>query len=206
MCELSELRRTCKGRRSSTLKTHVKYCEGFLSWLSLSSGRLWPSSAMDLVRYLEARAEEPCGRTVLGTIQRSLVFVEAAGEVAACDAIDKHPAVLNLLEELNTTLGASVRTKRRALQLPVNMVQFWEKTVCDESVEVYVRGFAWFKLVKLWAGMRWSDTVGLPPSSLRLDSRGLTGSLDRTKTTGAGKKVERLHVYVAFGAFLECPD
>ena len=97
---------------------------------------------MDLVKYLEARAEEPGGRTVPGAIQRSMVFMEAAGEVAACDTIAMQPAVPNLLEELDTALGSSVRTKRRALQLPVNMVLFWEKTVCDESVETYVQGFA----------------------------------------------------------------
>ena len=109
MCELGELRRTSKGRRASTLKSHVRYCEGFLSWLSLATGLLWPSSALDLVRYLETRAEEPCGRTVPGTIQRSLVFVEAAGEVAPNERIATHPAVLNLLEELSATLGSAVR-------------------------------------------------------------------------------------------------
>ena len=206
LCELSELKRASKGRRASTLKAHVRYVEGFLAWLSVATGLLWPSSAMDLVKYLEMRAEEPCGRTVPGTIQRAIVFMEAAGEVASCDTIAKQPAVLNMLEELNTTLGAAVRTKRRAWQLPASLVLFWERTVCDESAEVFVRGFAWFKLVKLWTGMRWSDTTGLPPSSLRLDSRGLAGALDRTKTSGAGKKVERMCVYVSFGAYLELPS
>ena len=202
MCELSELKRTCKGRRASTLKSHVRYCEGFIAWLSLATGLLWPSSAMDLVRYLETRAEEPCGRTVPGTIQRSLVFVEAAGEVALGERIATHPAVLNLLEELSTSLGSAVRSKRRACQVPVSMAIHWENTVCDVAVEIFVRGYAWFKLVKLWTGMRWSDTTGMPPANLRLDSRGLLGQLDRTKTSGAGKKVEQLFVYVSFEAFV----
>ena len=203
LCELGELKRSSKGRRSSTLKAHVRYCEGFLVWLSIATGLLWPSSPRDVIKYLEMRSEEPCGRTVPGTIQRALIFVESAGEVAACDTVATHPSVINLLEELSTSLGTAVRSKRKAWQLPVSMVIFWECVVCDTEAETFVRGFAWFKLVKLWTGMRWSDTVGLPPSSLRLDKRGLAGVLDRTKTTGAGKRVEQLCIYVSFCAFLE---
>ena len=173
-------------------------------WLTLAPGLVWPDSPRDFVKYLEMRAEEPCGRTVPGTIQRALIFVESEGEVAAADTVATHQSVVNLLEELGTTLGAAVRAKRKARQLPVTLVTFWERTVCDEEVETYVRGYAWFKLVKLWAGMRWADTVGLPPSTLRLDGRGLAGLLDRAKTTGAGKRVEQLCIYVSFEAFLEC--
>ena len=43
----------------------------------------------------------------------------------------------------------------------------------------------------------------MPPANLRLDSRGLLGQLDRTKTIGAGKKVEQLFVYVSLEAFIE---
>ena len=203
MCELGELKRTGKGRRASTLKLHVRYCDGFVAWLSLATGLLWPSSESDLVRYLETRAEEPCGRTVPGAIQRSLVFVEAAGEVALSERIATHPAVLNLLEELSTTLGSAVRSKRGACQVPMSMAIHWEDTVCDVAVEIFVRGYAWLKLVKLWSGMRWLDTMGMPPANLRLDSRGSLGQLDRTKTSGAGKKVEQLFVYVSFGS-LRC--
>ena len=131
LVELSELKRICKGRRASTLKSHVRYTEGFTSWLALASGLSWPESPRDLVRYLESRAEEPCGRTVPGTIQRAVVFVESAGEVPPCDTVATHSSVNNLLEELSTTLGAAVRSKRRALQLPVSMVIYWEGVVCD---------------------------------------------------------------------------
>ena len=36
LCELNSLKRASKGRRSSTLKAHVRYVEGFLTWLSLA--------------------------------------------------------------------------------------------------------------------------------------------------------------------------
>ena len=83
------------------------------------------------------------------------------------------------------------------------MVVYWEGVVCDACTEVFVRAYAWLRLLKLWTGMRWSDAAGLPPANLRLDKRGLAGLLDRTKTTGAGKKVERLCIYVSYRAFIE---
>ena len=121
LCELSELKRTSKGRRASKRKAHVKYCEGFLSWLSLATGRLWPSSSMDLVKYLEARAEEPCGRTVPGAIQRSMVFMEAAGEVAACDAIAKQPGFSH--GQPRCIRGLSPLTGSHRCTWAVNLVQ-----------------------------------------------------------------------------------
>ena len=122
-------KRTCKGRRASTLKSQGRYCGGFIAWLSLATGLWWPSSASDLVRYRETRAEEPCGRSVPGAIQRSLVFGEDASEGALCERIATRPAVLYLLEVLSTTLSPAVRSKRGACQVPMSLAIHWKDTV-----------------------------------------------------------------------------
>ena len=62
--------------------------------------------------------------------------------------------------------------------------------------------FAWFRLVKLWGCLRYSDTEGMPAQSLTLDGRGLRARLERTKTTGPGKKVTVLYTFVSVRAWL----
>ena len=53
MCELGERERTCMGRRVSTLKSQVRYCEGFIAWLSRATGLWWPSSAFGAGKKVE---------------------------------------------------------------------------------------------------------------------------------------------------------
>ena len=70
----------------------------------------------------------------------------------------------------------------------------------------YVRIFAWFKLLKLWAALRWDDTLGIPPSSMELlRGRGLRGKIVRSKTTGDGKRIDVQEFYVAFDSWLVAP-
>ena len=53
--------------------------------------------------------------------------------------------------------------------------------------------FAFYKLLKLWAAGRHSDFEGLNPSSLFLSVAGLEGRLDRTKTSGPGRRSGFFH-------------
>eukprot|EP00971_Amphidinium_carterae_P097326 1925726-Amphidinium_carterae.1 len=62
-----------------------------------------------------------------------------------------------------------------------------ELLVIASAEPVYVRAFAWYKLVQVWAGLRYSDLTGAPFKHLVLDDSGLEGRLDITKTTGPGK-------------------
>ena len=75
--------------------------------------------------------------------------------------------------------------------------------VVDLSEKRYVRAFSWFKLLKLWAALRWDDTMGIPPSSVQmLPGRGLRGKILRSKTTGEGRRVDVQEFYVANGCWL----
>jgi hypothetical protein len=72
----------------------------------------------------------------------------------------------------------------------------------DESAKLFTRGFAWYRLVRVWASLRFSDTEGAPPGEMTLTTRGLSLRLERTKTTGAGKKVLALPAYVSADAWI----
>ena len=62
----------------------------------------------------------------------------------------------------------------------------------------YIRLYAWFKLVKLWGMLRWSDTLGIPAARVRyFEGEGLVGEVVRSKTSGVGRRVEVQTFYVS---------
>ena len=97
--------RAAKGRRASTLEGHVRTWRRVADWVQAVFGCHWPSSDQ-FVAYLVARAAEPCGKTVPTQCYKTLLFMEAAGEVAHEARISSHPTVLNTLEELKVSLSA----------------------------------------------------------------------------------------------------
>ena len=68
------------------------------------------------------------------------------------------------------------------------MVAF-EAHVCNEGAPNYDRIYAWFRLVKLWTGMRFDDTKGTPNRTMELLEFGLKGIINRSKTSDPGKRV-----------------
>ena len=78
--------------------------------------------------------------------------------------------------------------------------------VADDSAPIYERGLAFYKLLKIWASCRSNDLSGLNPSSLRLNSLGLCGVLERTKCTGPGKRLRHLPFFVCHSAALFVPN
>ncbi len=193
-----------KGRRASTLRKHVKTWSKARDWLKKTFGHPWPEHPEEFALYLEARANEPCGRTVPGSIYKTFIFMEVAGEVEERDQMNRAPAIKNVLEEIATRLeGVAPKFVKKAWHLPVSVVKSLEEAVMDQELTRFVRAYSWFRLVKLWAGLRFSDTKGLPYGSLKMEEYGLSGVPVVTKTTGPGKKVAMLKVHVNREAWIE---
>ena len=53
-----------------------------------------------------------------------------------------------------------------------------------------------------WASLRWDDCQGLNPGTFKRLARGLTAQLPRTKTSGPGKKMEVLPIFISEDAYL----
>ena len=190
-------RRYGKGRRASTLRKHVKTWERVRKWMKVTFHKAWPTQPEEFAMYLEARANEPCGRTVPSSIYKTLLFMEAAGEFPVEEQLGRASAVKNVLEEVNMSLAEfEPRFAKKAWHLPVKVVELWEEMVLDYRLEAYPRAYAWFRLIKLWSGMRFSDTAGLDHSSLEWGPFGITAVLNKTKTSGPGKKVPLLRIWV----------
>ena len=65
-----------------------------------------------------------------------------------------------------------------------------------------MRAFAWVRLVKVWGALRSDDLGGLLPGELQRLDRGLKGMLDRTKTSGPGKRIRWLAIWIDEGAWV----
>ena len=124
--------------------------------------------------------------------------MENAGEFSAEEQLGKTAAVKNVLEEISMQLAeAAPKFAKRAWHLPVKVVEALEEFVLDCSRESYPRVYAWFRLIKLWTGMRFSDSLGMDHRTLEWKSFGLTAVLSRTKTSGPGKKVSLLRIWIS---------
>ena len=72
----------------------------------------------------------------------------------------------------------------------------------DGATPFEVRICAWFKLIKLWASMRFDDAAHLKTSELRFYDGQLIGMMHQSKTTGAGKRVRELPIFIARDAYV----
>ena len=196
-----------KGRRASTLRKHVKTWWQVREWLMASFSIPWPKVPGHLALYLEARAAEPCGRSVPTSVYKTFMFMEFAGEVGKEDQMQNDLALKNALEEINLRLETvELRDRKQAMHVPTRMVEAWEEATMDEALPRFVRGYAWFKLVKLWGAMRYSDTTGVRMQTAEMDKVCWSADLTRTKTTGPGKKVRIVKVFISKHAYLRKHD
>ena len=76
------------------------------------------------------------------------------------------------------------------------------RVVVDKALPLYVRGYSWYRLLRHWASLRFSDTAGLPPGTLFRRARMLAGSLTQTKTAGADKATSVLPIFVSSDAWI----
>jgi hypothetical protein len=112
--------------------------------------------------------------------------------------------VKDCVAELSERLG--IRATKRGKRLLVMVIIALELYVADDSKATYSRYWAGFELLKVWGGLRLSDHWGIPPDSVRLTRRGLSAKLLESKTTGPGRRVEELPVWIGSGAWLATPE
>jgi len=204
--------RCCRGLRARTLAQRVSCWRPFRRWLLTTTGASWPQDTSVVLDYLEVRRAEGAPRTAFASLLSALRFLEEAGEVPEAERLYCNPALTNAEKEFSLAAAATAaqtsgsrQTRGQAPQLPLAVLAALERVVLDTELPAYHRAFAGFRLLRHWSSLRWDDTQGLPPSSLEERARGVTGTLDRTKTSGRGKLHQVLPVFWSLGAHLEKP-
>ena len=132
--------------------------------------------------------------------------MEKASGVAVRDRVSGEQVLRHFVDQSTMDLEGGAPPKRKSPLLPLKLLGALELLVVDSSQPLYARGLAFFKLLKLWTAARSHDLSGLNPVSLRWTPHGLVGCLARTKTTGPGKRVRHLPVFVKKSAFFMAPS
>ena len=200
--------RFAMGRRLGTLRQHLRNAEKISRFCIASYNRRWMTEPRDFYDLVASRLSEPCGRHVPRALLTSIGFIEQAAEVDEGARLSRNPGVRNFLREVESSAGWKTgRITKKASPYPLMVVLALEDTVMRKEEKSYARWYAWLKLVKLWAALRWDDVQGVPNPALVMRTDGtLVGKITRSKTTGVGKKVEVMNFYISGQAYFLQPE
>ena len=188
--------RLCGTARASTLKKHVQMWFRYTKWLAAAYNVIWPSQVAMVLDFLEELAAQPCGATVPHAFLCTLSFMERLGGYGSEEKLATNTAVQACANQLQMQLEMGAAPPKKARPQPLLLLIALELFVVFSNAPRYWRAFAWVKLLKFWTSSRTDDLAGLLPASLTLDAWGLSGTLQRTKTSGPGKKVKWLPIFV----------
>ena len=77
-----------------------------------------------------------------------------------------------------------------------------EREVLDCARPLFIRAYAWHRLLRHWCSLRFDDTNGLSPAALQKRARGVRGVLTRTKTSGGDNSMTVLPLFVSLEAWV----
>ncbi len=195
------------GRRVRTLRKRVNAWRALRRWLLAARGRPHTDNTDDLLDYMEARAAEPCGRTVLDSLVALFGFVDAVMGRRGDARWLADARIASASKELQVQLALSHGAPPRgpALRPPARLLAALEAHIVDQSGEVYDRAMSWWYALSAWGVLRFDDHRGLHPASPHLHNNVLDFRLTRTKTTGADKGLQERFVSVSVKAYLSEP-
>lgn len=188
--------------RPSTAKRYLSYWQGFRRWVFATTGKNYAVSGIQLVDYLYAREEEGMGCSIPMAIQKSVTWFEKAAGVAEEESLMAHPMCQMVISDLTMKLEDKAPPVKRAPRLLSVFIPALERVVMDRRIEEQVRMAAWLKLVKVWASLRFDALANVRRSMVRDYDGKLGGVLKKTKTTGAGKRVRELPIFISEKAYV----
>ena len=192
------MKRRAMGRRANTLRAHVRMGQRMQEFSSAALGKPWFQHAGEVMDYIAGRLEEPCGKSVPQSIMSALKFLEMSAEIKREERISEDETMRNFMAEIEKSHWWVSRERASANRLLLSVVLCMEFLVLAAEESSYIRLYAWFKLVKLWGMLRWSDTLGIPALRVRyFKKEGLVGEIVRSKTSGVGRRVEVQSFYVS---------
>jgi hypothetical protein len=197
----------CTGAsRARTIRARARRWKRVRDWLMAAYRIPWPETAAQFIDYLGELRAQPCKRTEPRSALSALAYMEARGDVPLERRLSCSEFVLSVVNAMTLELSMTTAPPQKAPSVFMIQVVAMELYVVDEEHPLLLRAYCWVKLVKIWAGLRGDDTRGILPSELRLHPSGLEGMLDRTKTSGPGRRVRWLPFFVARQAYLAVGD
>lgn len=188
--------------RSGTIKRYLKTWDAFTRWLKLVKGKEVFPNAADLVDYMFARSDEPCGPSVPTSIYKAVSWFEHQCGIDDKNRLTTQSSVQLVHERLQVILGKDAPPIKRAPRIPVAFLEAWELVVVDTDIPEVWRIIAWVKLVKVWASLRFNDMQHVEPHLVKVFQGRMTTVLRQTKTSGPARRVRELPVCISEYAYI----
>ena len=155
---------------------------------------------------MRARLMESSGITVPSIIFAAVrMFEQVGGIVGAPAAITTDPSVRASAEGLAGEASSGAAARGEAKRLPVVICMSLELFLDDVAMPSYLRFAAGALLLRTWSTLRFDDCLGMDPSEVRDYPEFWSLMLDRTKTTGPGRRRVQVKAYVSKRAFFIVP-
>ena len=117
--------------RASTLKRYLSYYRQWRLWLVEAKLRQPPGRPSDLVDYLLARRDEPCGRSTPEAILKAIAWVERVAEFEETLRATHGRLAWAAKDKITEILSEGARLIKRAPRYPVFMLMLLEALVLD---------------------------------------------------------------------------
>jgi len=196
----SSMRHCAGATRARTIRLRVRAWRKYRFWLMCAKGHPWPGTLAEVLDYLDDLCNSGCARTVPDSWLSALGFMEEKGGYPLDKRFSLQPVVISTVRSIAASLATGAAPTRKAPALFVKVLISLELYICDVEQPRFLRGFAWLKLIKVWGALRTNDLQGICPHHLRCTESGLLLLIDRSKTSGPGKRMRWLPAYVAAGA------
>ena len=126
---------------------------------------------------------------------RQLSICSYRSDVSVIDQIAQAESFQNIVDH-QVMLAESKEDVTKAPRLPVCVVVSLETAVTQEENPKVSRIVAWMRLLKVYGVLRTDDLQRIVPDDVLYSETGLTATLRRTETSGAGKKVRALTLFI----------
>ena len=187
--------------RGGTIKLRVRTWELFSKWLALNRGRCWPDTRADVEAYVHAMVDLPSPPSFPGHFGGALGWIAARCDMPNAKDLAEDPVLRKLTDWAGVELADEARLTAKAPRFTTIMVMALELLVVDTTAADGMRVVAWSRLLKLYASLRADDLQRLRPEHVQMREAGLVATLMRTKTSGVGRRVRELPVFIPRGAF-----
>eukprot|EP00435_Cladocopium_sp_Y103_P053932 s1116_g17.t1 len=153
--------------RYNTLKRYIKTWMAFTQWLHAAKVVVEYPVPGDLVEYLFARYDEPCGPTIPVLIVKAVTWFEKVACLDVRARIGETHVVASVRDYIVEMLSKDSAPTKRAPRYPAVFLESLEAMVDNEALVLGMRLVAWIKLVKIWASLRWDDIQKIIPKELK---------------------------------------
>eukprot|EP00435_Cladocopium_sp_Y103_P056456 s739_g19.t1 len=183
-------------RRMKTLRNRARAWSRVREWI-MYTGDPFPRDIAYLLEFLLFLVQEESTRGRIIEAAAALAVLEDAGQVAKDMRISQTPVWLQSVKSRIAELEQSSAQVKRARPPTCCHVDFFGACSSVAWLPGVFRAMAWVILLCTWGCLRISDLEGLVLDRLELGSWGLRGILVRTKTTGPGKNVKEVPIFIS---------